>query len=378
MRELRVVDSADVAGVLGALRDALAGDGPAILPHGGAPTGLSDTIEQRVAVVVETSGSTARPKRVMLSADALLASAAASESALGSTGQWLLALPTHYIAGLAVLVRSLAAGTDPVVLGPNASNETDASNGTFTAEAFVAAAARLDHPSRFVSLVPAQLARLIESDAAVDTLRGFEAILVGGQATPAALAAAALDKGLRLIRTYGSTETCGGCVYDGEPIGNTEIAIVDGRIELSGSALASGYLDDPRRTAYAFREHDGRRWYRTDDTGAVHHGRLSVTGRVDDVIISGGIKVSLAEVELAVRSLAGLADAVVVAAPHPEWGEVPVVVTSATMDLVELRREVAARLGPAAAPDRLMLVDAIPLLPSGKPDRVTIAALAMK
>ena len=126
MRGLRVVDSADVTEVFDALRDALAGDGPAILPRPSSVSSADDistslddrTIEQRVAVVVETSGSTARPKRVMLSADALLASAAASETALGTSGQWLLALPTHYIAGLAVLVRSLAAGTDPVVLDP--------------------------------------------------------------------------------------------------------------------------------------------------------------------------------------------------------------------------------------------------------------------
>ena len=383
MRGLRVVDSADVTEVFDALRDALAGDGPAILPRPSSVSSADDistslddrttsldgrTIEQRVAVVVETSGSTARPKRVMLSADALLASAAASETALGASGQWLLALPTHYIAGLAVLVRSLAAGTDPVVLDPRG----------FTPEAFVAAAARLDHPTRFVSLVPAQFARLMASDAAVDALRGFEGILVGGQSTPVALAAAAVDKGLRLTRTYGASETCGGCVYNGVPIGNTEIAIVDGRIELSGSVIAEGYLDDPRRTAFSFPEHDGRRWYRTDDTGAMHHGRLAVTGRIDDVIISGGIKVSLAEVESVVRDQLGLADSVVVAAPHPQWGEVPVVVGTATMGLKELRREVALRLGPAASPDRMLLVDELPLLPSGKPDRLAIAALALK
>jgi O-succinylbenzoic acid--CoA ligase len=187
-----------------------------------------------------------------------------------------------------------------------------------------------------------------------------------------------VDKGLRLTRTYGASETCGGCVYNGVPIGNTEIAIIDGRIELSGSVIAEGYLDDPRRTAFSFPEHDGRRWYRTDDTGAMHHGSLAVTGRIDDVIISGGLKVSLAEVESVVRELPGLADSVVVAAPHPEWGEVPVVVGTATMGLKELRREVALRLGPAASPDRMLLIDELPLLPSGKPDRLAIAALALK
>lgn len=367
-RPLRVVDATDVPALSAALRDALSGDGPAVLPHTAAPAGVPETVEQRVAVVIETSGSTGKPKRVQLSADALLASAAASASALGASGQWMLALPAHYIAGLNVLVRSLAADTEPVIMTLDG----------FTAEGFVAAAATLDNPTRFVSLVPTQLARLMDSDAATDVLRTFTGILSGGQAIPAALLVTALDKGLRVTRTYGSAETSGGCVYDGVPIGNTEIAIIDGRVELAGSVLAEGYLDDPRRTAFSFRERGNQRWYRTDDTGAVHHGKLAISGRADDLIISGGIKVSLAEIETFVRELLGLSDAVVVAAPHAEWGEVPVIVSTHPMALGALRAAVAHRLGPAAAPDRVLLVDAVPLLSSGKPDRLTIAALALK
>ncbi len=376
VRELRVVDASNVSAVLEGLRAALAGDGPAILPHGGAPhglpEGLPETIEQRVALVVETSGSTGRPKRVALSADALLASAAASTSALDASGQWLLALPTHYIAGANVLVRSLAADTTPVVM-PEA--VTDSS---FSAEAFVAAAERLDHPTRLVSLVPAQLARLVASDAATDALRRFDAILVGGQSTTPELLAAALDMGLKVVRTYGSSETSGGCVYDGVPIGDTELAIVEGRVEITGSVLAEGYLGEPRRTAFSFPERDGRRWYRSDDTGSITDGRLTVSGRVDDIIVSGGIKVSLAEIEAVVRQLARLGDAVVVASPHPEWGEVPVVVSTGSMDLAILREAVAVKLGPAGSPNRLVIVDELPLLASGKPDRLAIATLVLQ
>lgn len=371
MRELNVVDAANVSAVIDGLRAALAGDGPAILPHGGAPQGLPDTVERRVALVVETSGSTGRPKRVALSADALLASAAASTTALDTSGQWILALPTHYIAGANVLVRSLAAQTDPVIM-PEALTDV-----SFTAESFLAAAERLDNPTRLISLVPTQLARLVASKAATDVLATFAAILVGGQATPPDLLAAARDRGLRVVRTYGSSETSGGCVYDGVPIGNTELAIVDGRVEVTGSVLAEGYLNDPRRTAYSFPERNGRRWYRSDDTGSLHHGRLAITGRVDDVIITGGIKVSLAEVEAVVRELPGLADAVVVAAPHAEWGEVPVVVSTGVMELPVLRRSVALKLGPAGSPDRLVVVDVVPTLASGKPDRLAIAALVL-
>lgn len=362
-RPLRVVDSADVPGVFAALRDALSGDGPAILPHPGQPEGIPEMVERRVAVVVETSGSTGRPKRVALGADALLASAAASDVLLGGPGQWLMALPAHYIAGVNVLVRSLAAQTQPIVMAPNSTR-------------FVEAANELDAPLRFVSLVPAQLSRLIQQDDALEALRRFDRILVGGQATPAPLLARALELGLNVSRTYGSSETSGGCVWDGAPIGDTAVRVVDGRVELGGSMLAHGYLGDPERTAATFHDVEGRRWYRTDDTGTFADGMLSISGRVDDVIISGGVKLSLAEVERAVRALPGLEEAVVVSAPHAEWGQTPIVVSTEAFDLARLRDAVAATLGRSCAPTGIVVVAAIPMLGSGKPDRRAAAALA--
>jgi o-succinylbenzoate---CoA ligase len=368
-RPLAVV-LAEPHAVLAQLRDALSGDGPAIMPHE-RPSSVSGavpaTVEQKVALVVETSGSTGRPKRVLLSSDALVASAAASDSALGGPGQWLLALPVHYIAGLNVLVRSLAAQTEPVVAPANVS-----------AESFIAAANELDHARRFVSLVPAQLARLLETDAPLEALRSFEAILVGGQSVPPSLVERATDLGLKVTRTYGSSETSGGCVYNGVPIGDTRVRVTDGRVELAGSVLAEGYLADPRRSAFAFRGDDGTRWYRTDDAGELTDGVLTISGRVDDVIVSGGVKVSLSQIENTVRALPGLGDAVVVAAPHPEWGEAPVVVSTVAVPLDVLRDAVTASLGKAAAPARLLLLDVIPMLPSGKPDRLSIATLALQ
>ncbi|CAN5601892.1 o-succinylbenzoate--CoA ligase [soil metagenome] len=364
-RELQVVDSRDTIAVWRALRAALTADGPAILPHDGTPHGLPATVAQRTALVIETSGSTGRPKRVELSADALLASAAAAHSALGGPGDWLLALPATYIAGINVMVREIASESDMHAM--------NLSRG-FTVQGFIGATRHMEAERRYTSLVPAQLARLIEADEALETLRRFDGILVGGQAVPIDLAARALELGLNIVRTYGSSETSGGCVYDGVPIGDTAVRIVDGRIELSGSVLAEGYLDDPKRTAFAFR--DG--WYRTDDTGELVDGILRVTGRVDDVIVSGGVKVSLAAVELAVRGIAGLATAVVVAAPHPEWGESPVVVSDTDVPLDQVRATVAAELGAPAAPARIVLVDAVPMLASGKPDRVALAAIALR
>jgi o-succinylbenzoate---CoA ligase len=363
-RPLRVL-GAHPSAVLEAVRDALSGSGPAVLvgdPASAVPT----MVAQRIVLVVETSGTTAKPKRVALSADALLASAAASAAAIGGAGQWLLALPTTYIAGLNVLVRSIAAGTHPLLL-----NE-----GSFDPLEFARVAERMDADLRFTSVVPAQLARLLDTPEALPALRRFDRILVGGQATPEALVARATQLDIALTRTYGSSETAGGCVYDGAPIGNTVVRIASGEIEVAGAVLAEGYLDDAERTRAAFVDDAGTRWYRTGDAGSIEGGILSVSGRLDDVIISGGVKVSLADVERIVRELDGQHEAVVVRAPSVRWGEVPVVVSSAAIDLEELRQAVRARLGSAAAPARVIVVDAIPRLTTGKPDRIELQRLA--
>jgi O-succinylbenzoic acid--CoA ligase len=368
--------------VLAALREALSGDGPAILPrdtdalpgsHASGQPELPADVPQRVALVVETSGSTGVPKRVALSADALLASAAASESALGGPGQWLLALPAHYIAGVNVLVRSITSGTQPIILG----------DGHFDAKAFAEVSDTMDAPLRFASLVPTQLLRLLdaaEQDLPVlDRLRRFDRLLIGGQATPAGLVARALELGLNLSRSYGSSETSGGCVYDGVALPGVELRIADGEVQIGGATLAEGYLGDTALTEQNFLDDRGQRWYRTGDAGELDTGRLSVTGRLDSVIISGGVNVSLAAVERVAGALPGLTDAVAVRAPSAEWGEVAVVFT-ASMDAVarldELRAAVRAELGVAARPAALLAVESIPLLPSGKPDRVSLAAVA--
>lgn len=391
-----------------ALRDALTGDGPAVLPRQhveggvsgpiGAEAGVPASVPRNVALVVETSGSTGTPKRVALSADALLASAAASAGAIGGqepgVARWVLALPAHYIAGANVLVRSIVAGTEPVILPP----------GHFDPVAFCDAAARLDADQRFTSLVPVQLARLLDAavdaasdgdDAMLTTLRGFDALLIGGQALQPELRKRALDAGLRIVRTYGSSETGGGCVYDGVPLGTVHVRESDGRLELGGPVLAEGYLDasggiDRERTDSVFHLDDGIRWYRTGDLGSVDaDGVVSVMGRADNVIISGGEKVSLDAVERSVRRVSGFQEAVVVAADSDEWGQVPAVAVvrhkglgpereqppAPEQRLAEVRRQVQADLGHAAAPSHVVVLSELPQLSSGKPDRVTITRI---
>ncbi|HEY0260266.1 MAG TPA: o-succinylbenzoate--CoA ligase [Lacisediminihabitans sp.] len=252
--------------------------------------------------------------------------------------------------------------------------------GHFDPRDFAAASTLLDAPLRFTSLVPAQLSRLVaaaEQDLdLLDRLRRFDRMLIGGQASSPELIARSLELGLNVTRTYGSSETCGGCVYDGVPIGTAQARIADGQIELAGPMLAEGYLGDPERTVAAFHDADGHRWYRTGDAGVVEDGRLTVTGRLDGILVSGGIKVSLAEVERVAQSVPGLADAVAVRAASRQWGEVPVVFSSGRIGLSSLREAVAATLGRASAPAAFLHLDELPQLSSGKPDRLRLAELA--
>lgn len=371
-RPLTRVSAADPLELMVELRRALDRSGPAITPvpesgNGDDQAGLTgEDVPQSVGVVVETSGSTGVPKRVALSCDALLASVAASATVLDGQGQWVLALPAHYIAGIQVLVRSIAAGTTPLVLPP----------GHFDPSAFADASKHLSAERHYTSLVPLQLSRLLESRAGLLALRRFDGILVGGQAMPLALQARVEQLGLPVYRTYGSSETSGGCVYNGVPLPGVHVRIVDGAVELAGPMLAEGYLGDDALTERTFVVDDGLRWYRTGDIGEFDDGVLRVTGRADNVIVSGGVNVSLDRVERVVRGIPDLAESVVVPVADDRWGEVPVVVTVGRHpDLSHIADAVALALGKPARPAHVVRLDSMPVLPSGKPDRLAIVAI---
>jgi O-succinylbenzoic acid--CoA ligase len=374
--KLQPVTSDDPRDILRALRVALHGAGPAL--GLGLVGGRACEVRAGTAVVVTTSGSTGIPKSVILSRDALTASALATADRIGD-GAWLLALPPGYVAGMQVLVRSVVADREPAIL-----------SGSFTPQAFASAALMMVSTDRgrriptFTSLVPAQLAKLLdaaEHDTAVlAALRSFERILVGGQALPAAILERAESAGARVVRTYGATETSGGCVYDGVPLRGVSVRITDGEVQISGPTLADGYLGDHDATDAAFLREGGARWYRTGDAGMLDDGTLRVRGRLDNVIVSGGVNISLDRVERVVRAVPGLSEAVVVGVPDDRWGEASVVVAtrgealrrSESVQLEEARRAVADEIGAHARPVRLVLVDELATLPSGKPDREAI------
>ena len=401
---LRPIPVDDRAWLLAGLADALKGGAP-VLPVG---PGLEadevralqqEALPEGTAVLVRTSGSSGVPKAVALSAAALVSSAEATHEALGGPGQWLVTLPGHLISGLQMLVRSEVSGIDPVFL-----------DGPFDPAALLEACERMPHPRRYVSLVPVQLSRLLDlaerDPAAADALRGFAAVLVGGQAISLPLRQRAHELGVALRRSYGMTETCGGCVYDGVEIGDTLVRVRDGEVQLAGPCLALGYVGDEALTAARFVEDRGTRWYRSGDAGELLGGMLTVTGRLDRVIVSGGVNVSLDEVERVAGAQPGWEGVVALGVPHPEWGERPALVREisapmpadpsrvsskrspggdssplsahpraaggsgnedrATFD--EVRAEVGRALGPAAAPEWATDTETLPRLPGGKPD----------
>ena len=263
LRPLAIAAGPDAVAAIPVLRQALDGEF-AVLPYAAsapppaAPAGAVP--DEGTALVVGTSGSTGTPKLAMLPATALAASAAATHDRLGGPGTWLLAMPPHHIAGVQVLLRCVAAGTEPGFV--------DLTDG-FTPHAFAAAAEQLTGDRHYTALVPTQLGRLLADERAATALAGFDAVLIGGAASPPALLARARDAGVRAVTTYGMSETCGGCVYDGVPLDGTTVrADLDGRLWLGGPTLATGYLGRPDLTAAAFQAaEDGIRWFRTDDVG---------------------------------------------------------------------------------------------------------------
>jgi o-succinylbenzoate---CoA ligase len=342
-------------------------------------SGEKKRVAEGTAVIVGTSGSTGVPKGVELSAAALLHSARASLARIGARPgeRWLCCLPATHIAGIQVLVRSLVGGTDPV-LADRADPKTVAASGC-----------------AHVSLVPTQLGRLLDSEEGDRSraLDGFRSVLVGGAAAPAGLLDAARAARLPVITTYGMTETCGGCVYDGVPLDGVRVKISeDDRIWIGGPVLFSGYLQgrsggpggyggtgsppvqassppgigEPRAAG------DG--WFRTGDLGRLDSaGRLVVRGRADDVINTGGHKVIPGEVAAALQGCPGVRDVAILGQPDPEWGERVVAVIAPTdpgdpPSLELLRMRVRERLPRYAAPSSVVMVDALPMLPSGKHD----------
>jgi len=352
-RTLLTLAQGPIPEVMVHLAAAMVGTGPAIcfeeMSQGQVPS--------PVALVVATSGSSGGSKEVEITAKALLASAKASNEFLEAKfGQvWSLLLPLTHVAGINVLVRSLELGTTPIDL-----RNTDE---------FLKA--------DFTAIVPTQLFRALNGDMKLLAhLKNCQAVLVGGAALPEAIAQSAKDAGINVITTYGMTETCGGCVYDGIPCSGVEIKTDDGVIKLKGPMIAYSYLNDERAWKNSFE--DG--WFVTSDVGEFIDGKLTVIGRRDDIIISGGEKVSLSAVENALNRKFPENEFAAFSVPDAEWGNALHVAISGVhaVSTREISSHLEENLGVVAKPKGFLILSELPMIGVGKVDHKALAQAALE
>ena len=366
LRPVEIRSGAAATAALSVVDDILSG-GAAVLPvpaddpHQSAALATAlragDEIDDAVAAVLSTSGTTGTPKGAQLTSSALHASATATHTRLGGGGRWLLALPAYHVAGFQVLVRSVIAGTEPVTLHP-----------AFDPAELPGAVAALGSGRRYASLVAAQLDKALRDHRAAEALADLDAVLIGERAAAA---------GVRVIRTYGMSETAGGCVYDGIALPGVRVRVdPQARIWLGGPTVASGYRNPVTPDPFA---EPG--WFRTDDVGAVDAaGVLTVAGRADDAISTGGLTVLPGLVETAVLSHPAVAECAVFGVPDERLGQrvvaAVVLEPGAAVTLDELRTHAAQTLDRTAAPRELHVLDTLPRRGIGKVDRRALRRLA--
>jgi O-succinylbenzoic acid--CoA ligase len=302
-------------------------------------------VEDGDAVVMATSGTTGAPKGVVLTHEAVAASARATSAYLGvdpAAHRWLACLPLSHVGGFSVLTKALLTGT-PLSVLPR-----------FELDAVRAAAG----PEVLVSLVPTTLAR-VGADA-------FRTVVLGGSAPPSRLPA-------NVVTTYGMTETGSGVVYDGEALPGVELAVSPGgEILLRGPMLLRCYRDGTVPL-------DPHGWLATGDAGRLDDaGRLEVAGRLSELIITGGENVWPVAVERILAEHPAVGEVAVAGRGDPEWGERVVAwvvpAPGATPTLRELRALVKERLAGFAAPRELVLVGSLPKTAIGKVRRDLLVA----
>ena len=320
-----------------ALHAALQGDGPALAF---APSQFN-SVDSSIAVVIPTSGSSGAPKEVALTASAVQASAAASHQFLGAkAGQvWSLLLPTNHIAGVNVLARAIQLGS-----------------------------AISEKNFDFTSLVPTQLFRALnERGDLLRALQSAQAVLVGGAAIDPNLLQQAKESGINVVTTYGMSEMSGGCVYNGQPLHGVEVEIRgEDRIALRGPMQAHEYLGSPIPLA----DEDG--WFLTNDAGRFDEGKLTVLGRIDDLIISGGEKISLSAIDEYLNK-SHQSTFMSCAIADLEWGQRLCLASSGEMDSADISKSLRANFGNHAVPKLFLAEIELPFTSIGKPDRLKLS-----
>lgn len=381
LRALRVVEvpvgPASVTAVWEPLGEALAGKATiALIPDSSSPAAVVDSIIRAVqpqlpvsadvAVVLSTSGSTGHPRGVQLSNTALTCMTEHINALAGGDPTWVLAIPATSIGGLNVLIRARATGREPIAVSSLGGAER------FTADAFASAVSDAKDLGRpiAVSLVPAQLPRLLATTEGRSALAECALILVGGAALTPHAARDCQSAGITVTTTYGMTETSGGCVMNGEPLPGVQIRIdeTDGRIHLSGPMLASGYRDGANEVF-------SDRWLRTNDRGRWNSGRLDILGRLDDIVTVQGVNVDLVAVEDRVLDHPKISSALALPIADEQASDtrIHIAYVGEVVNLDDMKSWVAQALGVSAAPHQCHRLDSFAMTASGKVDRIATA-----
>ena len=335
---LRVSPACEISQLAGEITSALVGDGPTL----GFGEITSEFAAHYAAVVIGTSGSSGSPKEVALTATALISSARASNKFINAKpGEtWSLLLPLTHIAAVNVIIRAIELGTLPIDLR-NHEGEYPKAN--------------------YTSIVPTQLFRALNGDVRLlSHLKSAKTVLVGGAALSQSLRNQAELAGIKVVTTYGMTETCGGCVYDGEVLDGVAIEIRNGKIAIRGPILASSVSLDAG-------------WYETSDLGEFKNDKLIVLGRADDVIISGGENLSLNAVEASLSAAFVDVEFAAFSIEDPQWGDSLQIAVVGTVSDEELVARLESDLGSFAKPKGIHRLTSLPLLGIGKVDRKSLA-----
>jgi len=335
---LRVSPACEIPQLAGEITSALVGDGPTL----GFGEITSEFAAHYAAVVIGTSGSSGSPKEVALTATALISSARASNKFINAKpGEtWSLLLPLTHIAAVNVIIRAIELGTLPIDLR-NHEGEYPKAN--------------------YTSIVPTQLFRALNGDVRLlSHLKSAKTVLVGGAALSQSLRNQAELAGIKVVTTYGMTETCGGCVYDGEVLDGVAIEIRNGKIAIRGPILASSVSLDAG-------------WYETSDLGEFKNDKLIVLGRADDVIISGGENLSLNAVEASLSAAFVDVEFAAFSIEDPQWGDSLQIAVVGTVSDEELVAHLESDLGSFAKPKGIHRLTSLPLLGIGKVDRKSLA-----
>ena len=350
-REIRAIDPTWTLAQFSAhLANALNGAGPAL-----ALSPISaKTVPNEISLVVSTSGSTGQAKEVAISAAALLAGAQATNNFLGAkVGQrWSLLLPLTHIAGLNVLVRCLELGRDPIDCRENTGKYPEAD---------------------FTAIVPTQLFRALNGDNhLLEHLKSAKAVLIGGAALSSELGGQARRAGINIVESYGMTETCGGVIYNGVAIGGTSYFVEEnGLIKISSAMLATTYLNDPSGWSSKYKAG----YLLTSDLGKIINGKLIVLGRADDVIVTGGENVSLAQVENVLSQNFSGIECAAFAITDPQWGQALhlAIAGSIKPDEADINQSLSAQISDAAKVKGFIYLDKLPRTALDKVDRQELA-----